>query len=251
MRLLDALAWSSLQVALAAGLLCSVSARAMTGDWQPVAAALAFCGTLVVYNVDRLRDLARDRQTSPARSAFVARHRRALGTLVGMAGVASLGLGILLGPRAVLALVPVLVLRLLHRRLKRYVLAKPLYIALAWVGATVVLPAVVRPDPQGVTDAAWMVGLTILANVIACNVRDGEAASAAFGEGVPLRLARATAFGGMAIGLLAPVAIRPLVLVPVTTLLALVPFRPTERYGHLVVDGALIVGALGAALLLA
>jgi hypothetical protein len=51
---------------------------------------------------------------------------------------------------------------------------------------------------------------------------------------------------GVLLSLLAPHALRGLVLVPLATLVALVPFDPGERYSHLVVDGALLVGALGA-----
>ena len=45
---------------------------------------------------------------------------------------------------------------------------------------------------------------------------------------------------------LAPAGARPLGLVPLATLAALVAFDPGERYGLVVVDGALLAGALGA-----
>ena len=50
---------------------------------QPSAAALglAAAGTLVVYNIDRLRDVDRDRLTCPARTRFVERWRSALTAL--------------------------------------------------------------------------------------------------------------------------------------------------------------------------
>ena len=52
-------------------------------------AALAAAGTLVVYNVDRLRDLEKDRLTAPARSAFVERWRGPLLALTAAAAVAA------------------------------------------------------------------------------------------------------------------------------------------------------------------
>lgn len=242
----EALAYSSVWVALAAGALCAAAAEAMAGTPHGMASALAFCGTLVVYNLDRLRDLERDRTTAPLRSAFVSRHRSVLIGLTCVAALASAGLGVLLGARAIAALLPVLLLGLLHRRLKSIAYAKPFYIALAWVVVTVMLPAVLLDVRQRAAWVAGIFGLTILANVIACNLRDGEAASAALGAGVPLRLARLTAIAGLLTALLAPDYARPLVLVPLLTLGALLPFDPGERYGHLAVDGALLVGATGA-----
>ena len=41
-----------------------------------------------------------------------------------------------------------------------------------------------------------------------------------------------------------PGALTPLVWIPTAELVALAFFRPTERYGHLAVDGALLAGAL-------
>ena len=246
MRWIEALAYSSVWVALAAGALCAAAAEAMAGKAHGMASALAICGTLVIYNLDRLRDLERDHTTAPLRSAFVSRHRSLLIGLTSLAALASAVLGALLGSRAIAALLPVLLLGLLHRRLKSLSYAKPFYIALAWVVVTVMLPAVLLDVPGRASWVAGIFGLTILANVIACNLRDGEAASAALGAGVPLRLARLTASAGLLTAFLAPDFVRPLALVPLLTLGALLPFDPGERYGHLVVDGALLVGATAA-----
>jgi hypothetical protein len=241
---LDALAYSSLWVSLAAGALCLAAAQAMTGAPLWVAGALAFSGTLVVYNVDRLRDLDRDLATAPVRTAFVERNRGLLVGVASFAGVASVVFGAMLGVPAILALLPVLALGLLHRRLKRFAYVKTLYVACAWVAVAVALPAVAAENPVGVSWVAGVIGLTMVANVTACNLRDGEAASSALGEGMPLRLARLTAASGVALSLLAPDILRGLTVVPLATLVALVPFDPGERYSHLVVDGALLVGAL-------
>jgi len=62
----------------------------------------------------------------------------------------------------------------------------------------------------------------------------------------PLRIARGCAALGIACALAAPTGVRPLGLVPLATLAALVPFHPGERYGLVTVDGALLIGALGA-----
>ena len=67
---------------------------------------------------------------------------------------------------------------------------------------------------------------------------------------MPLRLARSGAGLAVVGGLLAPEAVRPLALVPAILLLALVFFRADERYGLVVVDGALGIGAVVALALL-
>ena len=51
----------------------------------------------------------------------------------------------------------------------------------------------------------------------------------------------------MALGALAPSPANALVAIPLLTLLALIGYRPTERFSPLFVDGALIVGSLIAA----
>jgi hypothetical protein len=58
--------------------------------------------------------------------------------------------------------------------------------------------------------------------------------------------ARWIAASSLAAALLAPPALQPLGLVGLATLAALVGFRPGERYGLGVVDGALLAGGLGA-----
>ena len=109
---IDAVAYSSVWVAAAAGALCLASSLAMGTDLAVSAAGVAFAGTLLVYNVDRLRDLERDRLTTPERAAFVDRHFAALSGLAIAAGSAALALGISLGWRAAPVLAPVLLLGL-------------------------------------------------------------------------------------------------------------------------------------------
>ena len=59
----------------------------------------------------------------------------------------------------------------------------------------------------------------------------------------------ARALGALALGaaLLGPSALRPFAWIPAVLLVALVAWRPTEHYGHLAVDGALLAGALATA----
>ncbi len=68
--LLDALVFSNLWMTAAAGALIAAASRAMGTTIHPEAVGLAFAGTLVIYNIDRLRDLHRDQRASQDRSAF-------------------------------------------------------------------------------------------------------------------------------------------------------------------------------------
>ena len=245
-KLLESLAYSSLWVAGAAAALTAAASQGMGVALSGPVLGLVFCGTLVVYNVDRLRDLPQDFATAPLRSAFVRRHRTGLRGLVVVALAGSFVLARVLDPPALGALGVVAALGLLHRRLKRFALWKPFYVSAAWVVVCVGVPALQGECPAHVGWVAAVIGLSILANVIASNLRDGEAVMAAWGAQMPLRVARGVAASGVALALLAPGPLRPLLTVPLATAAALGPFRADERYGLLVVDGALWLGALGA-----
>lgn len=241
---LDPWVYSSVWVAAAASALCAASASALGVAPEPSLLLLAACGTFAIYNLDRLRDLERDRATSPRRSDFIEAHRAPLLAGAVAAAALSIGLGARLGAPVVALLAPALIAGLLHRRLKRFAGWKPLYIAAAWALVVVGLPAVAGSSPRHLV---WVVALvfgTILANAIASNLRDGEALAARLGARVPLHLARGCALLALLGALIAPADVRPLGLVPATLLLALGPFRAEERYGLWVVDGALLVGAL-------
>jgi hypothetical protein len=239
----DALAFSSLWLAAAAASLVAAVAGALGGPVPLGLPGLAFCGTLVIYNVDRLRDLERDRDTAPLRSAFVERHRSVLVAATGVAGVLAAPLAWIAGPRAIALLVPAAALGLAHRRLKSFAFAKPIYIAATWLLVVVGLPWVtLRPDSGGPWCLA-LVGPAILANAIASNVRDDEAGASVIGRVRALGIARAVTAAGLLLAVVAPDPVRLLGAVPLATGLALVRFRPTERYGFVVVDGALLAGA--------
>jgi len=241
-RAADALLFSSLWVSLAAAALTAAAAR--TQGVAPVrVAALAGCATLVVYLIDRLRDLERDFQTAPERSAFVSSHRTLLIGAAVLATCGALGLTATLPWQALLAPVAAAPVAFFHRRLKRLDLAKAAYVTTAWVAVTVGLPA----GLGGARHTLWVaaaIGLAVFANAIASNVRDDEAAAARFGTRRVLRVAYASAAGAAALPLLGPEPVRPLAAIGLLTGLALLGFRPSERYGLGAVDGALVVGGL-------
>jgi 4-hydroxybenzoate polyprenyltransferase len=240
---IDALVFSSVWLAAAAGGLLALASWAMGIETRPAAVGLAASGTLLVYNLDRLRDLERDRTTAPRRSDFVAAHH---GSLVGLAtaGAAAAAAFGLAAPRAAIVLLPILCLGLFHRRLKRFENAKTLYITASWLGVVVGLPWALDPSASQIPWVVGILGCALMANAIASNVRDHEAAAARIGPRRALRIARLVAGAGVACACVAPGPARFAGGVPLATFAALLAFRPTERYGLIVVDGALVLGAL-------
>jgi hypothetical protein len=241
---LDAWLWSSAWLGLAAAALTAAAIRALGLAPAPALIGLALGGTLAVYVIDRVRDLPRDRVTAPERAAFVTRHRGALLALAGLgAGVAGFA-SFALGPRSLVLAAAVGALGLAHRRLKRFAAAKPVYLTFAWTAVPVGLPAASDPAAAHVGWVAAIVGATVLANVVLSNLRDREALAGRLGARRALPLAGASALAGLAAALLGPAPVRPLAALPLAMAAAVLGFRPTERYGALCVDGALLAGAL-------
>jgi len=240
----DPLLFSGAWVATAAASLCAASAHAMELPHRALAPALAFLGTLAIYGIDRLRDLERDRASAPLRSAFVARHHRELAGLAIVAGAGAALLALRAGPRALALAGAVAALGMAHRRLKRFSALKPVYLTASWLAVTVGLPAAVEPGASHLGWVAAVLGATLLANVVASNVRDQEALAARFGARRALRVARVLSLLGVALAGLAPPPARGLGAVPLATGIAMLGFRHGERYGLGAVDGALVAGAL-------
>jgi len=253
---LDPLVFSGLGPACVAAGLVLACARALSSGAAPstpttASMALAAAGTFVVYNVDRLRDVERDRTSAPARSRFVERHRRAL--LVSSAAAALLCLPLALqhppGVWGICAVV--LALGLAHRRLKGASSFKIVYVTVAWLAIVVGLPWLSGPPDTGslreLAAVLAAIGLPIAGNVIASELRGGSHDPAA---SPALRVARALAAAGLAMALLGGGRSAALAAIPAAEGLALLGFRDDERFGLVVLDGALLVGALVAAMLL-
>ena len=146
---------------------------------------------------------------------------------------------LLVGWRAAVLLVPALLLGLFHRRLKGIPYTKPAYITTAWMMVTVGLPAIVGSAAHIVPVTA-ILAFSISANIIASSVRDGETLLTST---LALRVARGLAFAGVVVAL-ADSNVLALAGIPVCTCAALTRKDLTERYGLIVVDGALLVGAI-------
>jgi len=241
---LDALVWSSLWLAAAAAALLAASARAMGVEPAPALLLLAASGTLAVYGADRLRDLSRDRATAPRRAAFVERHRAAIALLAGAGGLTAVGCALAAGRRVALVAALVAAFGFAHRRLKRWLVVKPLYLTGAWTAVAVALPAASDPAARHRSWTAAVVAASVLANVALSNLRDAEGLAGRHGRAPTLAAVAAILAAGLAAALAGPPSLRPLAALPAAMGVAAVGFRPSERYGGFVVDGALLAGAL-------
>jgi hypothetical protein len=155
----------------------------------------------------------------------------------------------------------VLLVGLMHRRLKLIRSIKSLYVSLAWCAIVVGLPVLAAPargdpliapfdSPEPVIWTLLILGSAFLANLIASNLdpasiqtidSPGTRSSARV-----LAPALASCLIGIVFAFMAPEQIRALGLVPAAELAAISNFRSGERYGLVAVDGALAAGALAA-----
>ena len=208
---------------------------------------MAAAGTFIIYNLDRLRDIDRDRATSPLRTAFVLRNLRGLYVAVGFVAVGFLAALLAAPPSIILLCTAIGLVGLFHRRLKEFAALKAAYVSIAWVAACVGIPWIasgrISPGP-------WLASIllaSLTANLIASNLRDRvpsvEGEGVRSGTSPALWAARAMTILAIAVTLAAPASLQALVWIPVCEGLALAYFRPTERYGHFAVDGGLLVGA--------
>lgn len=242
--LLDTLLFSSLWIALAAAALVWVASTALATPGAPL--LLAFTGTFVVYNIDRLRDLPRDRATWPRRSGFVSQHRKALKAATALAALMAGALAFWAGPASVLLCLAVLVPGLFHRRLKRHPFFAAFYISLAWVAVTVGLPALSAPLSGAALSAlpfvAAVYACCLAANAIASNLRDSENPNRQ--QPAALHVAQALTLAGALLALAGPSRLAPLAALALCQLAGLVGFGRGERYALSVIDGSLLAGAL-------
>ncbi len=259
-RAADAFAFSS-GLAASIGASLSLVASGALGVSDPASwAFLAGSGTFIIYSLDRLRDLDRDRAISPLRTAFVRRNRQRLYAAVCIAAIGFVATLLLAPPSIILLCLAIGLVGLFHRRLKQAAALKTAYVSLAWVAGCVGIPWLASGHASG---GPWIAGIllaSLAANLIASNLRDGRGEAREptdRGDTVPvlglarggdtaqvLWLARGMAVLAITIALISPAALRALVWIPICEGLTLARFRPTERYGHIAVDGGLLVGAL-------
>jgi 4-hydroxybenzoate polyprenyltransferase len=239
----DAIAYSSgLATAVGAGL-SLVSSRLLEADSASHWATLSAAGTFIIYNLDRLRDVERDRGTSPRRTAFIERNRRPIQGAVAIAAMI-FAAACLVATRPIQALcLAIGAIGLFHRRLKEHAALKTLYVSLAWVASCVGIPWLAAGRPP---DGPWLAGilwLVLTANLIASDLRDDETQLPSARPRTILAIGLACTMAALALALMAPAPMAAVAWIALVEGLALVGFRAGERYGLLVIDGALLAGS--------
>jgi hypothetical protein len=247
----DALGFGNGVVAAAAALLAAAASRALGLSPDPRVLLLAAGGTLTVYGLDRLRDVARDGEKSPQRTAWVERHRRALAAITALAACVALAAGLSAGPRVIAVAAAVGALGLAHRRIKHLTFGKPAYLIVTWTLVAVGLPLVRAGGGEHVGWVTAVVLFALWSNVILSNLKDREAAVAFFGPRLARRAALFWSALGVGIALAAPAPVARLAPLPLATFASALGFRRSERYAVWGVDGALVAGAAVALALLA
>lgn len=238
----DSLAFSGGVAACVAGLLVALHARLLAPDLQGGALStlvgLAASGTLVVYGLDRLRDVTTDRAAWPERTAFVERHRPGLWASVVIAGAIAV-LCAARQPWSVWVICAgVAALGLWHRRLKSRSAFKIAYLAGAWWSVVVGLPlalAAAWPTAVETVGISLATAGALVANLIGSNPLGDQPRR--------LLLARVAAAAGVGAALASGRAWPAITAVPLAQLAALWPAESGERARLWWIDGSLAVGA--------
>jgi hypothetical protein len=166
-----------------------------------------------------------------------------------LAGATAAACAFALGPRGIALSAVAGGVGALHRKLKRRIPVKGLYIAAIWLLVVLGSASLGASPTRGALGwSAALLGTALFANAIAFTARDREGIVARVGRRQAIAAAVGWATIGSLLSLVAPRELRALGAVPFATLLTLVRIRFDERYAPLVVDGALIAGALVACL---
>ena len=246
----EAFAYSSGLAAAVGGSVTYAVGAVLGATETGLTASLVATSAFFIYGLDRLRDVERDGAASPRRSAFVMRHRRLLRLATAVAALGVAGLTVAAPARIALLCLPIGALGVFHRRLKDGFRWKVGYVASAWTAACVGLPWLFASGRLANGQALWalaFVGPSLVANLIASNLRDGKAIDSAWSRDSALGAARFVVIAAAALIVVAPTALTPLAFIPAAEAIALWFFRTSERYGQFAVDGALLAGALVAA----
>jgi len=209
--------------------------------------ALVFAGTLVVYGIDRLRDVDRDRAKWPDRSGFASQHSGKLKTMVAIAGLLAIA-GASTQPPAVWVLCGGIgAIGLAHRRLKTQSALKLTYLTLAWWTVTVGLPWL-RAGPEVPLAIALPVAFSS-ACALAANMLVSNDSATPTHTSAGRRAAMAVAALGVVAAAAAPGMAVAMACIPAAQLIAVSLRRTSERERLWLVDGSLGVGALFALML--
>ena len=170
-RLIESLAYTGTIAAMLAASIAIFTFLFLDSEINYILLVLIFCGTLVIYNLDHLKDIKSDKATNPLRVNFIINNKR----LIYLITVLSMILSVLAVYYLGIKLIPIILLPfllgLIHRIIKNSPLFSAVYITLSWLMITVFLPAYLTDKPKEIIIISIIVGIFLFCNAYASSIR--------------------------------------------------------------------------------
>lgn len=236
---INILSHTGLLVSLAAlSLLCTTYTFFGT-EIRPEILIIVFTGTYCIYNTDHIRGITSDKRSRPLRVRFIKNNRRVLVILTLLSFLVSSVAGLLyLSFKQISILLTVMVIGLLHRRLKHNYVLSSIYITASWICVVILMP-LSGIIPDGILWFAFIVGTALHANALAYTM----STETLNGTNI-LKIPGLIAAAGCVSAIIAPHRFLPVICIPAVTLLVLLLFHKRENFELMYLDGSLIAGSV-------
>ncbi len=132
---------------------------------------LIFCGTLVIYNLDHLKDINSDKATNPKRVNFIINNKRLIYLITGISMILSVSAVYYFGIKLIPIIALPFLLGIVHRIIKNSPLFSAVYITLSWLMITVFLPAYLTDKPKEIIILSIIAGIFLFCNAYASSIR--------------------------------------------------------------------------------
>ena len=177
-RLIEALAYTGTIAAMLALSLAIFTFLFLGTGINYILLVLIFCGTLVIYNLDHLKDIDSDKTTNPKRVNFILSNKLLIYFIIGVSVVLSLLAVYFLGTHLVPLIILPFLFGLMHRIIKNSPVFSAVYITLSWLMITVYLPAYITGKPKEIIFLSIIIGVLLFLNAYTSSLRQKYYAAA-------------------------------------------------------------------------